>query len=420
MGFKDNGQRDRRHVSAGKRADVVAKVRALEQQRDQGVTSPGGKAPSVEEWLNHWVDTIAPTRIRPVTLARYRGLLKNQIIPKLGHHRLDRLRPEHIERAWAELLATGLAPSSVLQAHRVLSRSLKVATQRGRIVRNPATLVDAPSVPPNEVTPISNEDARKLLTLARSQRNGARWAVALALGLRQGEALGLPWDAIDLDRGTLRVRQALQRQRGRGLVFVEPKSMAGRRTIVLPVQLLELLRDQRRQQVHERIAAQDLWQEHGLVFAQPNGKPIDPRRDHLDWHRLLRQAGVPRARLHNARHTAATVMLQMGVPPRVAMGVLGHSQISLTLGTYCHVIPELANDAAERIGQGFWGGDDVERPSPPDPPRPPTAPPPSAPPSPTPPTGWQVLPQRRPPSPATGHEPPPPRPPTPPAPGLRR
>ncbi len=194
-----------------------------------------------------------------------------------------------------------------------------------------------------------------MLTVAAQGRNAARWSVAFALGLRQGEALGLPWSAVDLDAGTLTVRQALQRQAGAGLVFVEPKSRAGRRTISLPRPLVDALRTHRAAQLEERLRAGTEWQDHGLVFTQPNGKPVDPRADHRAWKGLLSRAGVRPARLHDARHTSATVMLALGVPARVAMQILGHSQISLTLGTYSHVLQELSEDAAARVGQELFG-----------------------------------------------------------------
>lgn len=354
MGLKDNGRRDRRHVSGPRRVDVVTKVRDLERRRDEGAGSAAGRQATVAAWLEHWLDTIAAAKVRPSTLQRYRQLVAHQLAPKVGHHRLDRLQPEHVERAYAELLAGGLSPASVLQAHRVLSRALKVAMQRGRVARNVCTLVDSPSVARTEVQPLTPDEARAVLRAAEGLRNGARWSIALALGLRQGEALGLPWEAVDLDAGTLRVRQALQRQAGAGLVIVEPKSAAGRRTIVLPRPLVDALRQHRAAQLEERMAAANVWEDHGLVFAQPNGLPIDPRADHRAWRRLLADAGVRPARLHDARHTAATVMLTLGIPPRVAMQVLGHSQISLTLGTYSHVVPELAEDAAERMGEALW------------------------------------------------------------------
>jgi integrase len=355
MGMKRDGRRDRRHVSGARRADVVAKVRALEQQRDSGVVQAAGKAPTVGQWLDHWLDTIAARKVRPRTLEGYRSKVCHHLAPGLGHHRLDRLQPEQVDAFYTECLAVGMAPASVLQCHRILSRALKVAMQRGKVTRNVCTLVDAPSLEQSEVDPLSRAEARKLLAVASTLRNGARWSVALALGLRQGEALGLAWDDIDLDTGALTVRRALQRQKGRGLVMVEPKSRAGRRSIVLPVELHEALRVHRTAQTEERLAAGPLWEDHGLVFAQRNGRPIDPRRDWGQWKELLHAAGVRDARLHDARHTAATLLMTQGVPPRVAMQVLGHSQISLTLGTYSHVVPELAQDAADGMSAALWG-----------------------------------------------------------------
>ena len=243
----------------------------------------------------------------------------------------------------------------MLLHHRVISRALKVAMQRGRVARNVATLVDAPTVTRDEIVPLTAAEARRLLDAAREIPNGARWSVALALGLRQGEALGLLRDVVDLDAGTLTVRRALQRQKGKGLVLVEPKSKAGRRTIKLPDPLRDALRAHRAKQLEQRMAAANVWEDGGFVFCQPNGRPIDARRDWLDWKGLLKAAGVRDARLHDARHTAATMLLQQGVPARVAMQILGHSQISLTLGTYSHVVPELADEAAERMETALWG-----------------------------------------------------------------
>jgi len=185
--------------------------------------------------------------------------------------------------------------------------------------------------------------------------NAARWTVALAVGLRQSEALGLRWADVNLDAGTLSVRRGLHRVKGRGVVFEEPKSERSRRTLALPGQLVEALRVQRAAQLTERMAAGPLWDDGDLVFAQPNGRPVDPKADYQAWKDLLTEAGVREARLHDARHTAATLLLTQGVPARVAMQILGHSQISLTLGTYSHVMPELAEEAATRVGRALWG-----------------------------------------------------------------
>ncbi|HEY8789882.1 MAG TPA: tyrosine-type recombinase/integrase [Actinopolymorphaceae bacterium] len=354
MGLKREGQRDRRHVSAMKRTDVVRNVRALEQQRDSGVVQAAGRAPTVAEWLGYWLDTIAIRKVRASTLQGYRGKVTVRIVPAVGHHRIDRLQPEHLDAWYLELADEGLAPATILQLHRILSRALKVAMQRGKIARNVCSLIDAPSLRREEVVPFSTAEARALLAAARGLRNEARWSVALALGLRQGEALALRWEDVDLETGTLTVRRSMQRLVGKGLVFDEPKSRAGRRTIMPPNGLRDALHAHRAGQLEERLDAGSVWQEHGLLFAQVNGRPIDPGSDWKSWKALLARAGLRDARLHDARHTAATLLLQQGVPARVAMQILGHSQISLTLGTYSHVVPELAQEAADRIDRALW------------------------------------------------------------------
>jgi integrase len=181
----------------------------------------------------------------------------------------------------------------------------------------------------------------------------ARWTVALALGLRQGEALGLRWQNVDLEEGTLAVRQALGRVKGQGLVLGPVKSRAGRRIIALPAQLLADLRTHRVAQNAERLEAGSWWHDGDFVFARVDGRPIDPKRDWEEWKDLLATAGVGDSRLHDARHTAATMLLAMGVPPRVVMEILGHSRITVT-SKYQHVVDSMHRDAAEKM-DAFWG-----------------------------------------------------------------
>jgi integrase len=177
-------------------AEVTRRVRELERNRDTGRATSTGKGFTVGQWMETWLTTIAPRRIRRSTLdSTYAPKVRNRIIPGLGKHRLDRLTPEHIERFYTRLEAEGLAPATVLQIHRILSRALKVALQRGYIARNVATLVDAPSVTLSEIEPLTPEQAQRIMALASARRNGPRWSVALALGLRQGEALGLRCNA---------------------------------------------------------------------------------------------------------------------------------------------------------------------------------------------------------------------------------
>lgn len=356
MGTKENGARDRRHVTSMKRADVVAKVRALEAKRDAGVASTAGQQPTLGDWLDHWLDNIAARRVRPRTLETYRSIVRLHLTPAIGHHRLDRLQPEHLERMHGVLLEKDLSPATVLRAHRVLARALKVAHQRGKVARNVATLVDPPTVRrPETALPLTVEEARQVLRAAEHQRNAARWTVALAVGLRQSEALGLRWADVDLTAGTLSVRRGLHRVAGQGLVYEEPKAERSRRTLALPTQLVDALRAHRATQLDERAAAGTEWEDHDLVFAQANGRPIERKSDWRAWKVLLQEAGVREVRLHDGRHTAATLLLSEGVHPRVVMELLGHAQMRTTTDTYSHVLPALAKEAAERMGKTLWG-----------------------------------------------------------------
>ena len=369
LGLREHGKPDRRHVSAKTRGEVVAKVRELEQKRDAGLAPVAGKSMTVGEWMDHWL-SIAKRTVRIQTYVGYESYVRRHIKPALGHHRLDRLQPEHLEAFYTQLAdAKGLSPAMQLQQHRIISRALKIAMQRGRVARNVAALVQAPTLKRTEVVPFSTEEARKILSVAASRRNAARWSVALAMGLRQGEALGARWRDLDLEVGTWRVVQGLQRQAYRhgcgttpcgekplrcpqrtgGLVFVEPKSEKGKRAIAIPRELVTALKAHRERQEQERATAGSLWQDHGLVFAQITGEKIDPRRDWAEWKRILREADVRDGRLHDARHTAATLLLEQGVDARVVMEILGHSQIALTQNTYQHVMPKVIADATQRV-----------------------------------------------------------------------
>jgi integrase len=381
MGLTDSGRRDRRHVSGKRRGDVVAKVRTLEAKRDAGISVAAGRL-TVGQWLDHWLDNVAAKKVRLRTLDSYRDTVRLHLKPGIGSHQLAKLQPEHVEALYTRMQlpwqhgckgglcgrlpsrcpdrngGPGLSSATVLRTHRILSRALKVAMQRGKVARNVCVLVDAPSAGSASAAisgSLTAAEARKVLMAADGTHNAARWTVALALGLRQSEALGLAWSAVDLDRGTLRVQRGLHRVKGHGLVFEEPKSERSRRTLLLPWQLVESLRLQTKAQLEERLAAGTLWHDYGLVFCQPNGRPIDRRSDSRAWKAMLRTAGVREVRLHDGRHTAATLLLERKVPPRVVMELLGHAQMRTTTDVYSHVLPALAEEAAEEMGAALWG-----------------------------------------------------------------
>lgn len=375
VGLKDDGRPDRRHVRGKSEAEVTRKVRALERAREDGHVVKAGQRWTVEKWLKHWITTIAvPPTIRPASHESYRVDVEKHLIPGVGAHRLDRLTPEHLEKLYVRMQASGSSAGTAHHAHRTIRAALNVALRRGHIAKNPASLAKAPTIIEDEVEPYEIEEVRRLLKAAADlPRNSARWDIALALGLRQGEALGLRWEDIYFERGYLWVRQGRQRPKyahgcrnscGRKAGFcpsrvqtntdtAATKSAAGRRRVGMPTQVANRLQSHRVEQAKDRDAALDLWVDEGWVFATPTGRPLNPNTDYHQWKQLIRRAGLRDARLHDARHTAATVLLLLGVPERTVMSVMGWSSAGMTR-RYQHVTDTMRWQVAEQIGELIW------------------------------------------------------------------
>ena len=204
VGVKDDGRPDRRHIERKTEGEVINAVRDLERQRDAGKVRKPGRVWTVEKWLRHWVENIAAPAVRRTTMVGYRSSVYNHLIPGIGSHRLDKLEPEHLEKLYAKLQlpkgngGEGLAAATVHLAHRTLRVALGEAVRRGRIVENVAKVAQPPRMDEDEIVPFTMQEARKILDTAASVRNGARFVVALTLGLRRGEALGLKWSDLDV------------------------------------------------------------------------------------------------------------------------------------------------------------------------------------------------------------------------------
>jgi integrase len=380
VGIKDNGKPDRRHVERKTEAEVIKAVRELEKQRDGGKVRKPGKRWTVAGWLDHWVENIAEPVVSVNTIAGYRVAVRVHLTPGLGAHRLDKLEPEHVERFYAKMRAQGSKPATVHQAHRTLRTALNEAVRRRHITENPVRLAKAPRLTEEEVEPYSLEEISRLLEAAAERRHPVRWFLALALGLRQGEALGLRWSDVDLANGVLRVRRSRLRPKyehgclGRTCgkkhagycperVPIRPatkdtKSRAGKRPIGLPPQIVSMLEAHRAAQEKKRTAARQLWHAAEWVFTDDLGKPVNPRFDYEEWKRLLRAAKVRDGRLHDARHTAATVLLILGIPDTAVDGVMGWEPGGAMRRRYQHLTDPVLKNIADRLGHTLWGGPD--------------------------------------------------------------
>ncbi|HZU05719.1 MAG TPA: site-specific integrase [Chloroflexota bacterium] len=322
-------------------------------QRQQGLPLPAERQ-TVGQFLARWLEDVARPRVRPKTYHSYAQLVRLHLAPGLGRIPLAKLSPQDVQAFLNAKRASGLSPRTVQYLHAVLRCALGQAERWGLVPRNVARLVSPPQGSRPEIRPLTVEEARRLLEAVQGDRLEALYAVALAVGLRQGEALGLRWQDVDFARGTLTVRYQLQRVEGR-LQLVEPKTARSRRTIALPPPVVEVLRRHRARQLEERLQAGAAWQDSGLVFTSTIGTPLEPRNVVRHFHGLLAKAGLPRRSFHQLRHTAASLLLAQGVDIRVVQQVLGHSQIALTANLYAHVLPVLLREAAQKMGAALWG-----------------------------------------------------------------
>ncbi len=337
----------RKYVYGDSREEIRRKLHGLIHAREMG-TLADARGLSVGEFLDQWLQEVVRPNVRPWTYAGYEVHVRLHLKPALGKLPLDRLTPMHVQEFINRKSSEGLRPKSIRYIRGTLRSALNHALRWGLISRNVAALATSPRVEQYEIKPLTPAEARTFLQSLKGDRLEALYSVALTMGLRQGEALGLRWRDVDLELGYLRVSKQLQRI-DRRLQLVEPKTARSRRTIAMPPSVVAALRDHRDRQDADRKAAGKRWSESDFVFTGPEGAPLDGSAISKQFHRLLERAGLEQRRFHDLRHSCATLLLAQGVSPRVVMDVLGHSQIGLTMNTYAHVIPELRREAADRM-----------------------------------------------------------------------
>ena len=343
----------RRKILYGKtREEAGRKLTAMLREHHLGVLPKAGNL-SVREYLSSWLEAKEDT-VRPSTFQRYRQIVVNDLIPILGKIRLERLSAAEVEYLLRAKRAAGQSPRTVFHLRAVLRTALNHARRQELIFKNAAELAQPPRVPHTPVKPLDPEQAGKLLEAVSGDRLSALYSVALALGLRQGEILGLKWEAVDLAAGTMHVVHGLQRIGGE-LRLVEVKTRGSHRTLHLPASILAELRDHRQRQIKEQLAA-EYWEESGFVFTTEHGSPIESYWLRRHFVKVLEKAGLAHMRFYDLRHSCASLLLAQGIPLRSIMELLGHSSLSLTANTYTHLLPALQRETAQawdRLAAGF-------------------------------------------------------------------
>lgn len=346
----------RKSFTGKTRAEVAKRLSIAIKAHQDGLPTPSDRQ-TVEQFLEKWIAAIAPT-IREKTANNYTNLLRNHAIPVIGKIQMTKLQPADLIRLYDKRRKAGAAPRSILHLHRVLYRCLKFAERWQDVTRNVAALVDAPKITLTEFRCLSAEEARALLAVAAGDRLEAFVVLALSTGMRLGELLGLTWRSVDFDRGAVSVVASLQATAAGKLVLMEPKTARSRRVIdVEPRVVASLRRHRAAQELARRVAGDSsIAPIQDLVFTSPTGAPIDGRILIRSWFRpLLKKAGLPPIRIHDLRHSYASIALALGVHPKVVQEALGHSTIAVTLDLYSHVVPSLQREAAKEMGAALFG-----------------------------------------------------------------
>jgi integrase len=367
----DLGWRDgirRRKVLYG-RTQKIAIKKLNDAKRD---VATHGDIPTagttLEKWLRTWLEDICPTkqRMRPKTLRDYRSWVEQYIIPPIGKTRIDKLGPAHVRAVRAYVINDkGLSSTTAMHAHAALSVALNDAMREGIISRNVAELVERPPKEPGTQRSLSMPEVTKLLKHVEPDRYGSRWLAGLLLGARQGELLGLEWNRLDLQDGTVDLSWQLQRipythgcndpcgkkpyhcpakkpdvlpgfeyrQLDGNLCLQRPKTDKSTRLIPLPPPLVTALEMHHKRYLLERVG---YGTDHGLVWPRPDGRPTAAKSDGEAWKAHLKAVGIEPTKQHAARHTTATLLLAIGVPQEIIMSILGHSEAVTTRG-YQHV-----------------------------------------------------------------------------------
>jgi integrase len=329
------------------------------QKALQLISTGGWVEPSRLTLRDYLVDTWLPftmDRVRPSTFASYQGNIERHVLPHLGHVPIQSLTPPMLSTLYRSLQTdTGLSAKTVRHVHTTLKKSFTDAGRWNILELNPADAADPPIVRRSAMTTWTPQEVREFLVFLRGDHLETYFTLLATTGMRRGEALGVSWAHLDLETGRLSVQQQLTSVKYK-LVFDEPKTDRGRRSIPLDRTTVSMLRRHRAQQAQWRLAMGSDWaNDRDLVFTKPDGSPIHPDTVSDTFDRRVKSSGLRRIRLHDLRHTWATLALEAGVPIKVVSEVLGHASPAFTMDVYAHVTPVMMEDLARIVGDTIFG-----------------------------------------------------------------
>lgn len=348
--------RKRKVFYGNTRKEVQEKMKVALREQQQG-TLVTARQQSLKQYLEDWLENTHKQNVRPRTHERYEEIVRLHIIPTIGDMPLQKLTPQRLQKLYSDKQKEGYAPVTVIAIHNLLHKALDTAVRWELLSQNVCDKVSPPRRVRPEMKSLTPEQAQQLLEAARGHPQEALFILAISTGMRRGELLGLKWQDINFAEKTLQVRRILSRvptkqveELGKSYIEAEPKTKQSRRSIALADLAIDALKRHRERQLEMREKAGAAWEEHDYVFCTPLGKHLHPGHDALEALKtLLKKAGLPDIRFHDLRHSAATMLLSMGTHPKVVQELLGHTQISMTMDIYSHVLPTMQHEAMGKM-----------------------------------------------------------------------
>ena len=339
----------------GTKADAERRLRDELQRIDRGSFPDSGKK-TVAGYLREWLDDYCKNRLSQRSLERYQGIIETYFIPAFGHVKLSELRAAHLRQHYDMIMARGRgqgkdSANTVRFHHSVIHKALQTAVKKDLLNQNVADKVDLPRVMRKEMEIWTQDDINQFLGAAKDTPYYVPFCTALYTGMRRSELLGLKWTDIDLQHGRIAISRGLHQLKGGTYIFAEPKSKTSRRSIAIPTSLTLLLKEHFKSQKMEDTVFGKRKGDSDLVFCTSKGGPLRPNTVTRAWTMVIKKCGVKRIRLHDARHTYASLMLLAGTNLKVVSERLGHSGIDVTADIYSHVMPGLDEEAARKFDE---------------------------------------------------------------------
>jgi integrase len=339
----------------GNKKEAEKRLAELLHQLDTGTFMKPGRT-TLGDYLERWLKDYVWLNLAPRTAEGYESIVRQHLIPKLGNIPLMQLKPEHLQKYYAAGMANGrcdghggLNPLTVRHHHMALHRALELAVKWGLVSRNPADAIDPPRFQRSEIHVMNEDDIRTFLEAAKSTPYYALFYLAIFTGMRRSELLAVRWSDVDMILGQVSVSRSLHHLRDGSLIYRVPKTARGRRTIALSPSAILMLGEHRDEQIDLRLMLGTRLEENDLVFCQIDGRPLLPDTVSNAWRKLAKRTGLKGIRLHDARHSHASLMLKQGIHPKIVQERLGHATVQTTLDIYSHVAPGLQEAAAKRF-----------------------------------------------------------------------